>query len=124
MRACLFLNTRFDGANDAKGSPNETANSPRLCPGYTEQSCQRICNPRQSRGLPTCEGATVMEPITHQPHVNINERPGAVDDALTQIRDSLRGLRFGSVNIIVQDGVVIQIDRTEKRRLRVDRNNA
>jgi hypothetical protein len=65
-----------------------------------------------------------MEPITHQPHVNINERPGAVDYALTQIRDSLRGLRFGSVNIIVQDGVVIQIDRTEKRRLRVDRNKA
>jgi hypothetical protein len=41
-----------------------------------------------------------------------------VDETLNQIRDSLRGLRFGSVNIIVQDGVVIQIDRTEKRRLR------
>ena len=41
------------------------------------------------------------------------------DDAINQIRDSLRGLRFGSVNIIVQDGVIIQIDRTEKRRLRV-----
>jgi hypothetical protein len=58
--------------------------------------------------------------MTHRPH--INERPGAADDPLTHIRDSLRGLRFGSVNIIVQDGVVIQIDRTEKRRLRADRN--
>ena len=67
-------------------------------------------------------GATVTEPIAHQPHVNINERAGAVDETLTQIRDSLRGLRFGSVNIIVQDGVVIQIDRTEKRRLRADGN--
>ena len=66
----------------------------------------------------------MTEPITHQPHVTINEGPGAADDALTQIRDSLRGLRFGSVNIIVQDGVVIQIDRTEKCRLRVDRNKA
>ncbi len=37
---------------------------------------------------------------------------------LQQVRDALRGLRFGSVNIIVQDGLVIQIDRTEKRRLR------
>ena len=27
---------------------------------------------------------------------------------------SLRGLRFGSVNIIVQDGVTVQIERTEK----------
>jgi hypothetical protein len=66
----------------------------------------------------------VTDPIAYQPHVNISERPGAVDEALTQIRDSLRGLRFGSVNIIVQDGVVIQIDRTEKRRLRVDRNKS
>ena len=37
---------------------------------------------------------------------------------LAQIRDALRGLRFGAVNIIVQDGVVVQIDRTEKRRVR------
>ncbi|HBJ35846.1 MAG TPA: hypothetical protein DDZ51_14080 [Planctomycetaceae bacterium] len=34
------------------------------------------------------------------------------------IKDALKGMMFGSVNIIVQDGVVIQIDRTEKRRLR------
>ncbi len=39
------------------------------------------------------------------------------DDELQQIRESLRGLRFGSVNIIVQDGLIVQIDRTEKRRL-------
>ena len=36
---------------------------------------------------------------------------------LAQICDALRGLRFGSINIAVQDGVVVQIDRTEKRRL-------
>lgn len=45
---------------------------------------------------------------------NLSERD------LHQIRDALRGLRFGSVNVIVQDGVVIQIDRTEKRRLRTN----
>ncbi len=33
------------------------------------------------------------------------------------IQDALRGLRFGSVNVIVQDGVVVQIDRLEKKRL-------
>ena len=47
-----------------------------------------------------------------------NERDAAAARTLEEIRLSLRGLRFGSVNIIVQDGVVIQIDRTEKRRLR------
>lgn len=40
------------------------------------------------------------------------------DQELSQIREALRGLRFGAVHIIVQDGVVIQIERTEKRRLR------
>ncbi len=34
------------------------------------------------------------------------------------ILDALRGLRFGSVTVIVQDGVIVQIDRTEKRRIR------
>jgi hypothetical protein len=38
--------------------------------------------------------------------------------SLEQIGGALRGLQFGNVNVIVQDGVVIQIDRTEKLRLR------
>jgi hypothetical protein len=64
-------------------------------------------------------GINVMDPITHQPHAN-DQRTNSVDEALNQIRESLRGLRFGSVNIIVQDGVIIQIDRTEKHRLRTE----
>ena len=40
-----------------------------------------------------------------------------------QIQDALRGLRYGSVNIIVQDGVIVQVDRTEKRRLRYAKSN-
>jgi hypothetical protein len=68
-------------------------------------------------------GAIMTEPFSEQSDAAGDFRHGASDDAFTQIRDSLRGLRFGSVNIIVQDGVVIQIDRTEKRRLRSNRNN-
>jgi hypothetical protein len=37
---------------------------------------------------------------------------------LQAIRDALKGLRFGNVNVIVQDGVIVQIERTEKHRLR------
>lgn len=44
--------------------------------------------------------------------------PDRREHELQQIRDALRGLRFGSINVVVQDGVVVQIDRTEKRRLR------
>lgn len=40
------------------------------------------------------------------------------EEELREIAASLRGLRYGAVNIVVQDGVVIQIDRTEKKRLR------
>ena len=65
----------------------------------------------------------MTEPVVHQSHVSIPDRSGGVEEVLNQIRDSLRGLRFGSVNIIVQDGVVIQIDRTEKRRLRSNQRN-
>jgi hypothetical protein len=36
----------------------------------------------------------------------------------SQIREALRELRYGTVSIIVQDGVVVQIDRLEKRRIR------
>ena len=37
--------------------------------------------------------------------------------ALEEVRKSLESLRFGSLNIIVQDGVVVQIDCTSKTRL-------
>ena len=45
---------------------------------------------------------------------------GAIDSeelVLTQVRDSLRNLQFGHVQIFVQDGVVVQIDRLERRRI-------
>lgn len=42
------------------------------------------------------------------------------EQELRQIRESLCGLRYGVVNIVVQDGVIVQIDRTEKRRIHRD----
>jgi hypothetical protein len=36
--------------------------------------------------------------------------------ALRQIEEALRGLRFGQVIVTVQDGVVLQVERTERRR--------
>lgn len=39
------------------------------------------------------------------------------EEALARIGESLRGLRYGSVLAIVQDGFLVQIDRTEKSRL-------
>jgi hypothetical protein len=41
------------------------------------------------------------------------EEPGP----LRYVEEALRDLRFGTVTIIVQDGTVIQGERTEKRRI-------
>ena len=36
--------------------------------------------------------------------------------ALEYIQQAVQGLRFGEVTVIVQDGVVVQVERTEKKR--------
>ncbi len=46
-------------------------------------------------------------------------RPGPAPDTditLRRIAEALQGIRFGSVLVIVQDGVVVQVERTEKIR--------
>lgn len=40
-----------------------------------------------------------------------------VRDALDRIHAALRGLRYGTVTAVVQDGVVVQVERTEKFRI-------
>ena len=49
------------------------------------------------------------------PHADCHEEE--LVTALERIRDALRGLRFGTVSVIVQDGVVVQVERTERLRL-------
>ena len=65
-----------------------------------------------------------MNPVT--PAANETPSKGRLptEDELREIAASLRGLRYGSVNIVVQDGVIIQIDRTDKKRLRNRRDSA
>ena len=49
------------------------------------------------------------------------ENPLGADDivdAAEHIRQALRGLRFGEVSVVVQDGVVVQVERTERKRVR------
>jgi hypothetical protein len=38
-------------------------------------------------------------------------------DGLDRISAALRGLRYGTVTAVVQDGVVVQVERTERFRL-------
>ena len=42
---------------------------------------------------------------------------GQAAQALAKVRDALNGLRYGEVTVVVQDGVVVQVERTEKVRI-------
>jgi len=41
-----------------------------------------------------------------------------LEESLASVRETLTGLRFGSVTLTIHDGRVVQIDVTEKKRLR------
>ena len=51
------------------------------------------------------------------------EKAIAVSEARdrTAVRDALRGVKYGSVTVFVQDGVIVQVERTEKIRIRRDK---
>ena len=56
--------------------------------------------------------------ISQDVRSQVGTNGSAPDQALEHIRQALSGLKFGHVAIIVQDGVVVQVERTERRRLR------
>jgi hypothetical protein len=37
---------------------------------------------------------------------------------LDHVRKAVQGIRYGEVRVIIQDGVIVQIERVEKQRLR------
>jgi hypothetical protein len=45
------------------------------------------------------------------------ERSSPVDFPAEAVRAAVEGIRFGVVQLIIQDGRVVQIDKTEKVRL-------
>ncbi|MDX2168004.1 MAG: DUF2292 domain-containing protein [Deltaproteobacteria bacterium] len=47
----------------------------------------------------------------------VSREDGRAAHALTKVREALDGLRYGTVTVVVQDGVVVQVERTEKVRL-------
>ena len=46
-------------------------------------------------------------------------RPSTTEGlGLEDVRMAVQGIHYGEVRVIIQDGVVVQIERLEKRRLR------
>jgi hypothetical protein len=58
----------------------------------------------------------------------MTERPdfasprGDEELTLAHVREALKGLQYGEISIVVQDGVVIQVERLERKRLQRRRN--
>ena len=52
------------------------------------------------------DGAVCSNPV-HSP-----------DAVLDQIRQAIKGIRFGEIRVVIQDYLVVQIERVEKQRLR------
>jgi hypothetical protein len=64
--------------------------------------------------------------MSHGPDDGTQDGPAAPEPALDRVREALDriaaalcGLRYGTVTAVVQDGVVVQVERTEK--IRVER---
>ncbi len=48
----------------------------------------------------------------------IQPRPGIkLSETLEVVAEALRGLQFGTVKLIVQDGVLVRVERTENRQV-------
>lgn len=67
-----------------------------------------------------------IEPAMTEP-TNTPTRTGAgatgeaerqLEESLASVREALTGLRYGSIQLTVHEGRVVQIDVTEKRRLK------
>ncbi|MCX7282999.1 MAG: YezD family protein [Novosphingobium sp.] len=41
-----------------------------------------------------------------------------IDESLASVREALVGLKYGSIQLTIHEGRVVQIDVTEKRRLK------
>lgn len=57
----------------------------------------------------------MTSPMTTSDTLNRKAQPTIVID---RIKEALSGLQFGTVTVVVQDGVVVQVERTEKFRVR------
>jgi hypothetical protein len=48
---------------------------------------------------------------------HVQEDEAELERMLASVRDALRELKYGTVTVVVHDGAIVQIDRTEKLRV-------
>jgi hypothetical protein len=72
------------------------------------------------RDFPKARSETAMAEHISTGRNGVKAKPHlpAADVELERIREAVRGIQFGEVRIVIQDGLVVQIERLEKQRLR------
>jgi hypothetical protein len=66
------------------------------------------------------QSPTDLKPLLVEPAPPASD-PRQIESVLEHVRQALAGLRFGTVSLVVQDGVVVQVERTERKRFRRER---
>lgn len=51
-------------------------------------------------------------------NIDVTSKKGISDESIKKLFDVIEDVKYGSVTLIIQDGVVIQIERNEKMRLK------
>lgn len=48
---------------------------------------------------------------------NIEQRPAMTSGQIKQVQELAQTIRYGSITLVFQDGILVQIDKNEKIRL-------
>lgn len=56
--------------------------------------------------------------MTNSPAAPRNEAERHLEESIASVREALADLRYGNVSLTVHEGRVVQIDVTEKKRLK------
>jgi hypothetical protein len=80
--------------------------------------------------LPDCKAHAAQPPIRpplpvqkqedddmEQKDWNIEQRPAMTSGQIKQVQELAQTIRYGSITLVFQDGILVQIDKNEKIRL-------
>ena len=80
-----------------------------------------FCFPTSKHGVPFMSVDTAPAPEKKKQRSEsepVAQQMGQVKSPFSIVEEAIRSIRYGTVQIVIQDGHIVQIDKTEKIRLR------
>jgi len=110
------------GFGKRRGGESKPAAAPATLSGSTSATANNVFGRNQPMSESNIPGTNSSDSDRSPPERSIGSagrnREEHLQWVLQQVRQALTGLKFGQITITVQDGLAIQIERTEKTRLR------